>query len=153
MLFRSIGLPDGREGVHADGDAYIKTPFFAIDAGASGTSSVLSFDGVGWHEILRSREAGARVRFVRVQPCQETRNRLWIQMGGDLVYQEMPLKKSSPTLDSGARYMWEAVVESGAIDMGTASSMQKLIKNLTATIKNLNANGRDVFLEDRKSVV
>jgi hypothetical protein len=144
--YRSHGLPDGREGEYADADDYLKLIFFGVDA-KTGTSSVLVWDGLGWHEMLRAREAGKRIRMVKVQTCPGTRNRLWTDQGGDLVFQELPYLKAAPRLDSGARYMHEGVVESAAIDMGTASSMAKFIKEITATIKNLNANGREVYLD------
>lgn len=130
------GLPDGREGVFASLDSYTSLLMAAVDAG-SGTSSVLGFDGVGWHEILRGIEAGVRIRMVKVQPCEGTRNRTWVDMGGHLVYQEMPFKKGSPRLDPGCRYMHEAVIESAAIDMGTASALPKFIKELTVFCENL----------------
>lgn len=143
---RAFGLPDGREGNYSDGDSYLKWVFFGIDAG-TGTSSVLAWDGLGWHEMIRARQAGDRIRMTRIQTCPETRNRLWINQGGDLTFQELPYNKTSPRLDSSARYQHEAVIESAAIDMGTASAMPKLIKELTATIKNMNTNGREVYVD------
>lgn len=148
--YRSVGLPDGREGNFADGDSYLKLIFCGVDAGASGVSSVLAWDGLTWHEIVRGRQTGDRVRFVKVQVCPSTRNRIWTQMGGDLVFQELPFKKASPRLDASARYMHEAVIESTAIDMGTASAMPKLINNLVTTVKNLNNKGREVYLDIQK---
>ena len=145
--YRSHGLPAGREGAYADADTYLKLVFFGIDAGSTGISSVLAWDGLGWHEVVRGRIAGQRIRFVKTQTCPGTRNRLWVDQGGDLTFQELPLNKASPRLDTGARYMHEAVVESAAIDMGTASAMPKFIKELTATIKNLNNNGREVYVD------
>jgi hypothetical protein len=145
--YRAIGLPDGREGEYVDGDTYLKLLFVGVDAGSTGTSSVLAWDGLGWHEMLRARQAGDRVRFVKIQTCAGTRNRLWTGQGGDLIFQELSYKKASPRLDSGMRYQHEAVIESGSIDMGTASAMPKLIKELTATIKNLNSNGREIYLD------
>lgn len=145
--YRGIGLPDGREGEYADADSYLKLVFFAINAG-SGTSSVLAWDGLGWHEVIRNRKKNSRIRMVKVQTCPGTRNRLWTDFGGgDLVFQELPLFKASPRLDSGARYMHEGVVESAAIDMGTASDLPKFIKELTATVRNLNTNGREVLVD------
>lgn len=144
--YRGLGLPDGREGPYSDGDTYLKLLFCGIDAD-TGTSSVLAWDGLGWHELVRARQAGDRVRMVKVQVCPGTRNRVWTGQGGDLTYQELPFKKASPRLDSGARFQHEAVLESCAIDMGTASDMPKLINKLTATIKNLNNNGRTVYLD------
>ena len=144
--YRTQGLPDGREGEYADADTYLKLIFFGIDA-KTGTSSVLVWDGLGWHEMIRGREIGARIRTVKVQVCPETHNRLWVGMGGDLVCQELPHLKAVPWLDSGARYMHEGVIESTAIDMGTASDLPKFIKQLTATIRNLNTNGREAYVD------
>jgi hypothetical protein len=145
--YRGIGLPDGREGEYSDADSYLKLVFFAINAG-NGTSSVLAWDGLGWHEVLRAPRAGQKIRMVKVQTCPGTRNRLWTDLGnGDLIFQELPYLKSSPRLDSTARYMHEGVIESASIDMGTASGLAKFIKELTATVKNLNAPGREVYVD------
>ena len=148
--FRSVGLPDGREGVYTDGDTYIKWLFTGIDAGSSGWSSVLLWDGLGWHEIVRAPASGMRVRMVKVQTCPGTRNRLWTQCGDTIIFQELPLKKAAPRLDSGSRYQHEAVLISPAIDMGTASAMPKAIKELTATVKNLNTRGKEIFIDIQK---
>jgi hypothetical protein len=139
-------LPEGREGSIAYMDGYISLPYFAVDA-RDGTSSVLAFDGIGWHEILRGYEAAKRIRMVKVQPNPTTRNRLWVDMGGELVYQDLLLKKASPRLDSGVLYQHEAVVESAIIDMGTASDMPKFIKQLAVTVSHLNTEGMEVFLD------
>lgn len=143
--YRSSGLPDGREGNYSDIESYLKLIFCAIDAG-TGISSVLAWDGIGWHEQLRGWDGG-RIRFCKIQVCPETRNRLWVGVGGDLVFQELPLNRAAPRLDSGARYIHEAVIESSAIDMGAASGLPKFIKDLTVTVANLNANGREIFVD------
>lgn len=139
------GLPDGREGVFSSFDSYTSLLIAGVDAG-DGTSSVLGWDGLGWHELLRGYDAGLRIRMVKVQPCPETRNRLWIEIGGNLVYQELPYKKGSPRLDSGCRYMHEFVIESSAIDMGTASALAKFIKELTVYSKNLGG-GSEIYVD------
>ncbi len=144
--YRSFGLPDGREGNIADMDAYISLPLFAVDAD-SGVSSVMAFDDIGWHEVLRGYEAGKRIRMVKMQPNPKTRNRLWVDVGGELVYQDFPFKKASPRLDSGILYQHESVVESAIIDMGTASDLPKFIKTLVVTVKNLNTQGMEVELD------
>ena len=144
--FRSVGLPDGREGVFTDGDTYIKWLFTGIDAG-TGWSSVLVWDGLGWHEVVRSPREAMRVRMVKVQTCPGTRNRLWTQCDDMVIFQELPYKKSAPRLDSGVRYQHEAVLISSVIDMGTASAMPKLIKNMTATVKNLNTRGKEIYVD------
>jgi hypothetical protein len=144
--YRALGLPDGREGNFADADTYLSLLFTGVDAG-DGTSSVLAWDGLGFHEVLRGRQAGDRIRMVKVQPCPDTRSRLWTGMGGDLVFQELPYKKASPRLDEGVRYQHEAVIESAAIDMGTASGLPKYINELVISVNNLNIQGREVYVD------
>ena len=130
------GLPDSREGYISSMDSYTSLLIAGVCA-INGTSSVLGWDGLGWHEIFRAYASNRRVRMVKVQPCEDTRNRLWIATGSMVVFQEMPFMKGSPRLDSGVRYMHEAVVESSAIDMGTASGLSKFIKELVVYCENL----------------
>jgi hypothetical protein len=141
------GLPDGREGVFSSLDAYTSLLIGSIcSTGPTNTSSVLAFDGLGWHEILRAYQPGRRIRMVKIQPCEETRNRIWTAVGSVLIFQEMPLMKGSPRLDPGVRYMHEAVVESSSIDMGTASGLPKFIKELTVYAENLG-NGNEIRVD------
>lgn len=142
----SRGLPDGREGVFASLDSITSLLIGAVDAGNLGTSSVLAFDGIGWHELVRAYAAGKRIRFVKVQPVEDGRNTLWTDMGGDLVWQKLPYKKGVPRLDSGCRYQHEAVIESAAIDMGTASALPKFIKEITAFCENLG-DGNEIYVD------
>lgn len=131
------GLPNGREGVFSSLDSYTSLLLGGVDAGVDGTSSVLAFDGIGWHEIVRAYDSSLRTRFIKLQPIEDARNMFWVDMGGDLVYQRFPYKKGSPRLDTGTRYMHEAVIESSAIDMGTASGLPKFIKELSVYCENL----------------
>lgn len=140
------GLPSGREGVVSSMDSYASVVFYAMDAGFAGWSSLLAFDGVGTHEVLRAYDGTRRMSMVKVQPCVGTRNFLWTGQGGDLVFQELPLKKGSPRLDTGVRYMHEAVLVSSKIDMGTAAGMPKFIRELTVVAENLNT-GKEVYVE------
>lgn len=139
------GLPEGREGVFSSFDSYTSLLIAGVDAN-TGTSSVLGFDGVGWHEILRAYDSNKRIRMVKVQVNPGTRNRTWVDCGGDFIFQEMPFLKGSPRLDSGVRYMHESVIESGAIDMGTASGLPKYVKEIAVFCKNLGG-GNEIQLD------
>ena len=144
--YRGTGLPDGREGGYSDMETYLKNLFCAIDAGSTGKSSILAWDGIGWHEIIRGWNGG-RIRMCKVQVCPDTRNRLWYNMNDDLAFVELPHNRAAPRLDTGARYMHEAVFESSTIDMGTASGLPKFIKDLTITASNLNVQGRRIYVD------
>lgn len=131
------GLPDTREGYISSLDSYTSLLIAGVCALNGGTSSVLGWDGLGWHELLRAYSPNRRIRMVKVQPCEDTRNRMWVAVGANVIFQEMPFMKGSPRLDSGVRYMHEGVVESSAIDMGTASGLAKFIKELVVYCENL----------------
>jgi hypothetical protein len=138
---KNNSFPYGREGVDAAYAPYLAWLFVAKDAGDSGTSSVMMFDGLYWHEFARAWAAGKRIRDVAIQVVSGGRNRLWFDCGGDTCYIELPSNKGNPLDDTGVRYMHEAVVESCEIDMGSASKLPKYIESLTATTKNLNSQG------------
>ena len=144
--FRSNSLPFGRDGVDAAYAPYVSWLFVANDAGSSGTSSVLVYDGLNWHEMMRGF-ANKRIRDVFIQTVSGGRNRLWIDHGGDSIYIEMPYLKGNPLDDTGMSYMHESVVESAIIDMGTASKLPKYIKELTVTADNLDGYGKRIELD------
>ena len=143
--WKGPALPNGREGSYVNFCTYINLVFAALDAGASGTSSVQVWDGLSWHEIFRAPAAGMRVRDVAIQPISGSRAKLWIDCGGDLIYITLPLNKANPLYDPSAAYQHEGVLVSSTIDMGTASKLPKFIKELTATVANLN--GRNIRVE------
>jgi len=145
--FKSNSFPFGREGVDSAYTSYIAWMFVAKDAGASGTSSVMLYDGLNWHEFARGWASGRRIRDVAIQPVSGGRNRLWFDCGGDTVFVELPLNKGNPLYDTGVKYMHEFVLESSDIDMGTASKLPKFIKDMVLSSKNLNKKGIKVDFE------
>lgn len=144
--FKNNSFPYGREGVDAAYTTYVSWLFVAKDAG-DGTSSVMLYDGVSWHEMARAWKEGKRIRDVAIQTVSGERNRLWFDCGGDSCYIELPYQKGNPLADAGAKYMHESVIESCIIDMGAASKLPKFIKEMTLTCKNLNGQGIRVEMD------
>jgi hypothetical protein len=135
---RGAGLPSGRQGYVSSMESVISTLFVAIDAGDAGTSSVLAFDGINYHEVWRAPKAGKRIRNIKWQPgTLTTRPRLWIECGGDIIYVTYPLNTFNPLRDSGIYFAPEGVLTSATFDMG-ASRLPKLYKDLTVISKNLD---------------
>lgn len=145
--FKRAYFPFGREGIDSAYTTYVSWMFVAKDAGASGTSSVMLYDGLNWHEFARAWDTGRRIRDVAIQTVSGGRNRLWYDCGGDSVYIELPYNKGNPLYDTGARYMHESSIESSVIDMGTASKLPKFIKEVTLTSDNLNNSGINVAFD------
>lgn len=144
--FKNNSFPYGREGVDSSYTTYVSWLFSAKDAGA-GTSSVMLYDGIAWHEFVRAFKAGKRIRDVQIQVVSGGRNRLWFDCNGDSIFIELPLNKGNPLNDTGAKYVHESVVESCIIDMGAASKLPKYIKEMTITCKNLDSQGKKVDID------
>ncbi len=140
-------FPVGRQGVDSSYTTYVAWMFTANDAGSTGVSSVLLYDGLNWHEFSRSWKTGKRIRDVFVQPVLDAIDRLWFDCGGDLVYVELPNDVTNPIDDPTVKYMHEGVLYSSKIDMGTASKLPKFIKDITITTKNLNKRGIKIYFE------
>lgn len=84
---RDEGMPRERQGEVSKLVPYPGRFYAACDAGFSGYSTVMCNNGMGWHEIYRSRTAGLRITDIHIQaiPGNEYADRLWISEGGDLV--------------------------------------------------------------------
>jgi hypothetical protein len=139
--WKGPALPNGMEGNTAGYCTYMGWLFKALDAGTTGTSSVQVWDGLSWHEFFRAPATGMRIRDIAIQVIASSRNVLWIDCGGDLVYITLPLSKANPLYDTSMNYMHEGFITSATIDMGTASKLPKFIRDLTATTANLNGRG------------
>lgn len=138
-------FPSGRVGNYASLVSHPGGIICAIDAG-SGTSSVMVRENArgGWHELFRAFAAGERIRSLHWQDCPGTRPRLWYSIGGDIMYQEFPIR-FVPIRDSSVSYHCEAVLESSTIDLQKASWF-KYFHDLTLRSRNLGS-GIKVILE------
>ncbi len=138
-------LPDERVGHYASMTSHPGGLIAAIDADA-GTSHISVYEDsrLGWHEIFRAHEAGARIRSLFWQDCPGTRPRLWFDIGGDVMCMEFP-KRFNPIRDTSVNYHHEAVIESSTIDM-QAASLYKYFHDMTLRTQNLTSDVK-VILE------
>lgn len=143
--WKDEGLPEGRRGHISCLEAGIGGIFAGIDAGSSGTSSVLFHNGRGWHEVWRAPRAGQRVYNVKWQAVSGAKPRLFISAGADIYYLEFPQDAINPLQDSSVNYMHEAVLISPTIDMD-AAAIPKAFRTITAWCENL-VTGIDVTCE------
>jgi hypothetical protein len=140
LAYRGHGKPSGRMGAYV---ALQPTPgwlFCACDAGASGTSSVDIFDGLGWMEFYRAQGTGYRIRDVAWQPNDSGRDRIWIEQGADIVYIDMPLDVCSPLYDTAIKYHPECVIVFPTFD-GSASRLPKYVRSFALSCSNFNGSG------------
>lgn len=112
---RDQGLPLGRKGMVSAMVGYPGRYFASIDAGETGYSSVLvnnlSGDGAGWHEIYRAPAIGQRIRAMDFQTIPgTTTDKLWVQVGNDLISLNFPSGGLDPLNDENCRYTWESTI-------------------------------------------
>ena len=134
--WKGAGLPSGRQGVVSSLEPVIGWMFAGIDAGSTGTSSVLVWNDQGWHEIFRAWAAGKRVQGIKWQPCPGTKDRLWISVGGDIVSLQFPKNSLNPLNDDTMNYQHESHIVTGSIDMGVAQ-LPKLFHEIFIISKSL----------------
>jgi len=139
-------LPSNRKGVHAALEPVLGSLITSLDAD-TGTSSVMVWNGTGWHEIFRAWEAGKRIRDVGWQANEGARPRLWIDVGGELVYQEFPGGgETTPLDDSNMLYQHEGVFYSATID-ARDPSVPKYFEEAYSVAKNLSTVGSVVYFD------
>ncbi|MCB2178544.1 hypothetical protein KQH61_03925 [bacterium] len=137
------GLPDDRRGRIVDLLGIPPGIMAAVQGDGYSSVLVLPNNSYGWHEVFRGWASGAKIDHIYFHDSY--RPRLWISIGGELVYQDWPLGSFNPLKDSGMTYYHEAILVSSTIDMG-ASSLPKLIESISATVENL-ASGIEVAMD------
>lgn len=136
------GLPADRKGFVSCMEAVHAFLIAGVDAGDN-TSSVLAYNKRGWHELWRAWASGKRIQDVGWQTCPGTYDRLWISVGGELVYQLYPETGLNPFREDGLPFYHEWAIETSTIDM-KAARISKLFNSLALTTKNL---GRLAWIE------
>ena len=143
--WRDAGLPSGRQGVISCFMPAMAFLFAGVDAGDSGTSSVLCRVH-GWHETFRAWESGKKVQSIFWHSVLGAPNRMWIGVGGDLVYQDYPRASLNPTKDTDIVYQHEAVLVSSWMTYGY-DDLNKYIREDSLRADNLSGSARTVNLE------
>ena len=139
------GMPDDMKGRVSQILSYPSNTFISIDAGTSGYSSVMMFNGNGWHNIYRAPNAGERIHDIAFQPIYGERpDRLWINVGGDVIWLAMPSKILYAPHDPNAEYTHESVVVSSWITGGMAE-VTKLWQSLSIMADGLD--GKTCLIE------
>ncbi len=144
--WKGAGLKPGHQG-----PASVLTPVIAwtlegVDAGTTGQSCMLAWNGRGWHEIYRVHSTGYRVENAIFQSNPGGRPRLWMSVGGDLVSMQFPKDTLNPRNDKEIHYQHEAVLETGIIDMD-AVQLKKLFGKVYGVTKNLASSQARIYAE------
>lgn len=133
------GLPSNRQGNITSLVGY-PGRFFAGIKATSGYSSVLAFNGIGWHEVWRSPYTGQDLTGMQFQTVPGTSlDRLWIACGNDIYWVGFPSNTIDPTKDSVYQYCHEGSIESGWIYAGMVD-VWKFFRSIKLFAENLVAD-------------
>lgn len=138
------GLPFDRQGRVTQIVSYPGNSFISIDGGTDGYSCVMQFNGSGWTELYRAPNKGERIFDMFFQPIYGERpDRLWIQVGDDVIWLAMPSKILYAIQDPNAEYTHESVLVSSWHTVGMMDVV-KLWQSLKIIADNL---GEDCWVE------
>jgi hypothetical protein len=122
------GLPENRRGNVADIVGYLDTLYLAIDGGSDNYSSILVYNGIGFHEIYRAPATGLRINGLYIQTLPGGYiDRLWFNEGSELAWVGIDL---NPSANSNYRY-----TSVGTLDVGTIFSGMKDVEKYFNQVK------------------
>lgn len=113
--------------------------FAAIDGGTTNYSSVIAWNGYGWHIIWKGWRTGFRVQNIAWQANEGTNPKLWI-FGDEIVYIDFPAYTSNPLLDTSLSFMEEGALITPTIDASDKTSA-KLLHELRVISDDLSTTG------------
>lgn len=125
------GMPPDMRGRVTRILSYPSNFFISIDGGDEGYSSIMQFNGNGWHNLYRAPNKGERIYDMEFQPIYGDRpDRLWAQVGDNVIWLAMPSKILYAIQDPHAEYTHEGIVVSAWITGGMAE-VEKLWQSLS----------------------
>lgn len=145
---RGQGMPTGRKGLVSCMVGYPGRFFVSIDAGSTGYSSVLVYNLVGYHEIYRAPVIGQRITHMDFQTVPgESTDRLWVQVGNDIISLNFPSGGLDPLNDTNSRYTYESTV-TGSRMYVSMYDVQKLFRSFQIYADGLS-DGQTVEMDYR----
>lgn len=129
------GLPEERQGFPITLASYPNKVLAGIDA-YDGTSNIVAFNQVGWHEIYRAPTAGDRIRSIHVYAMPGTADRIFFSEGADIGYVQSSI---NPETETDYEYTHESVIETGRIYGGTRG-VENYFHSVELVTEDLDAN-------------
>jgi hypothetical protein len=139
---RDEGLPEGRQGYVDDMLPVPGELYAALNAGATGTSSILCYNELGWHEIVRG-DSLAPIQCMYLQVIPGGPNRLWFGMDNNACWVNVPSKGLDPTKETACDYAGSGEVVTAWIDMSLAE-VEKYFKELKVVSEGLSVGAQTI---------
>ncbi len=134
---RDEGLLEGHQGPISDLIPIPGSLYASINAGATGKSSILIWNDLGWHNLVRGVD-GERIQCIHMQVIPGGPNRLWFGHGNDVYYAVSPSKAFNPLKDSTYRFRSSGTIITSWIDLGLAT-VTKYFKDLKIVADRLSS--------------
>lgn len=110
---QGMGLPAARAGRISMLVGTCNWLYAAVDAGTSGYSSILAYNGMGgWHELQRAERTGQQVGAIGFEAIHSP-NRLWFGMSEETRYLQLPDYSDNP-------YQWTGYEFNGSGELETS---------------------------------
>jgi len=125
---RDEGMPTDRRGSVVSMVGYPGRFYVAIDGGADNYSSILLFNGFGWHETYRAPDTGIRITNLYIHPLPgDYVDRLYFNEGSDVAWVGVDF---NPVNNSNYRYTVASMV-----DLQTIYANRNEVEKHFATLK------------------
>jgi hypothetical protein len=112
--------------------------YVGVNGGKSGYSSVLAYNGQGWHEILRG-PLGDQLRCLHLQIIPGGPNRLMIGIGNDVLDCTVPALGNNTLREDGIVFAASGEVVTPWIDLNLAAA-EKFFHEIKVVSRNVNSN-------------
>jgi hypothetical protein len=139
---REEGLPAGRQGYVDDMLPVPGMLYAAVNGGALGTSSILAYNELGWHEIVRG-DALAPITCMFLQVIPGGPNRLWFGMDNNACWVNVPAKSVDPSKDSDCDYASSGEIITSWVDLHLAD-VDKYFKDLKVVSEGLATSAQTI---------
>jgi len=130
------GLPAERRGQVKDLISYGEWLLCAIDGGPDNISSILLYNGIGWHEYYRAPAAGIRITKLWLQAIPGNYvDRLWFNEGADVAWLGIDL---TPEMNDSFRFNFTGWIDQATI-YGSLGENEKFFQAIKVTADDLSA--------------
>ena len=141
--------PDRRAGMPRNWDGYIRDiiscanwMFVAVDAGDTGWSQVLCYNGIGWLPFIKARTFGEPIRKIFITSAIGSELRLWVMEGKHCYYCALPYTRENHFEWSSAKFESDGTIVTSWWNGGLFNA-RKYFKNITLEIDGLIDDAND----------
>ena len=136
------GMPEDQRGYFSDFAEFGNLLIGAYDGGDDNYSSILAWNGEGWHELFRAPWKGARILSLRTQAIEGNAvDRLWFGCGSDVMC--IPISEN-PTSHSEETYNFYPFIWSGEFETGyiyyNLREVKKYFDAVTVNIEEMSTS-------------